>query len=299
MFRLVGQPQSGDNTIHLIYQFKDPKLITEMMKDMQFLKKASPVKTDGVSLGVHPGLAAEGGQGAFSEQVKFFVKKYAQPSQLIKVAFLSTNQSAGGGQWNFFEARILNNSQQNFTWEMNPLLSLENNPISQGFTVPESIPARAGGFEIANLGQAPLPIGLLEASMDPRKTTASNLDCKSCHISSSFAANIASSRPNQFARFFRRPEQVFDIAGITSVPDSKVLPLRDNNLRAFGWFDNNPTVSVRTAKKAGAVAGSMNKLFFGNASGRGANCSGQQHLLLKCILSNAGRDTNCIQRFCR
>jgi len=103
--RLVAQPISGDNAIHLIYTYSDPKVLDQMMSDLQSLKKVSPVDTNGRPLGVHPGLAAEGGIGPFSERVKNFIIKFSDPAHLEVVAFLATNESAGGGQWNFFEAK--------------------------------------------------------------------------------------------------------------------------------------------------------------------------------------------------
>jgi hypothetical protein len=295
--RLVAQPISGDNAVHLIYTYSDPKVLAEMMADLQALKAMSPVNTSGLPLGVHPGIAQEGGRGPFSESVKDFILKYSEPGQLGVIAFLSTNESAGGGQWNFFEAKPVTNSSGQTRWQANNLHALQGSPISQGFTVNQSDNVRSGPPNIANLGNGPLPIEAIEANFDPRRSFSTGTDCKSCHFATQLSARLARTNSNQFDRMFRSANSVMDTPGVTSFPDSRFVPFEQNNFRAFGWFEN-PTVSGWMAKKAGAVAASLNQMFFNSPMGPGPVCTGRQHQVMRCVLQNAGRNSRCIETIC-
>lgn len=296
--RLVAQPISGDNAIHLIYTYKDANVLAQMMDDLQSLKKASPRGTNGAPLGVHPGLAREGGIGPFSEKVKNFIVKFSLPSHLEVVAFLATNESAGGGQWNFFEAKAQSDSNGIVRWQANNLNALQGSPISQGFTVPQSDPTRKGPPSIAHLDNGPLDIEAIEANFDPRRSFTSATDCKSCHLATQLVARTARTSALQFNQFFRSSNTVMDIPGITSFPRSEFIPTETNNFRAFGWFQR-PTVSAWVAMKSGTVAASLNKLFLGTTMGPGYRCSGNQHLVMRCLLQNAGQQSNCLERICK
>ncbi len=295
--RLVAQPISGDNAIHLIYTYSDGKVLTEIMAELQKIKKSSRHGTNGAPLGVHPDLAREGGIGPFSEMVKDFIVKFSDPSHLEVVAFLATNESAGGGQWNFFEAKAKSDSNGIVRWQANNLNALQGSPISQGFTVPQSDPTRIGPPSIAHLDNGPLNIEAIEANFDPSRSFTSATDCKSCHLATQLVARTAQTSAAQFNQFFRTSNTVLDIPGITSFPRSEFIPTETNNLRSFGWFQR-PTVSAWVAMKSGTVAASLNKLFLGTTIGPGYRCSGKQHLVMRCLLRSAGRPSNCLERIC-
>jgi len=155
-----------------------------------------------------------------------------------------------------------------------------------------------GPPSIAHLNNGPLAIEAIEANFDPRRSFTSATDCKSCHLATQLVVRTAHTSISQFNQFFRSPETVMDIPGITAFPQSEFIPTETNNFRAFGWFQR-PTVSAWVAMKSGTVAASLNKLFLGEAVGPGFRCSGSQHLVMRCLFQNAGRPSNCLERICR
>jgi hypothetical protein len=291
--RLVAQPARGDNAFHLIYNYPDVTILNKMMLDLQELKKQSPVPTTGEALGVHPGLLAEGGVGPFSQKVMQWILNTADPNHLTELAVISTDQRSQR-QWNFFKAEVVERNGKR-QWQAVNMDNIDGSPISQGFRVSQNKRNPLPGPPVVTGANDSL--SSIAANFDPRRSFTSGTDCKSCHLATQLAVRLVRGGLDS-RRLFPNPQDVFDTPGVTSFPDSRVIPGDDRNFRAFGWFQNRPTVSGWLAKKVGGVAQSMNQRFLEQSEGQGAQCTGHQHLVMQCLIENAGRPSQCLQQIC-
>lgn len=317
--QVVTQHGSNDSAVHLIYKL--PKSITEdIVQDLVALKQKSPVSTNGLPLGVHPGLTHETQGESFSKEVLGFVKKYALSKYLVEMAIIATNEFDGGDEWVFASAEISNEGKD---FEMKPHLALEGFPISQGFGVSLSSHKRSTRVKSLNRTRwynketkrdENLPVkdivSAIEDIMNPSIITASATDCKSCHSPSGHISGLLS-HPRTFGlsddfklfqntSLFKDPSKVFYLPGVTGFPDSRFIPSEGANFRAFGWFKEKPTVNFRAAMKSAAVAQTINKHFLKGASSlESKDCSANKSELMVCLFLNAGKKSNCMERLCR
>ena len=121
--RLIAQPFSEfgdeDTTAHLVYSFGrvglgggGRKARDRIIGELQVLKSKSPKPTNGVPLGVHPGLAEDKDE-AFAALVKRFLADELKQAQLTAVASMGT---ANSDPWVFAHGTV-----KNAHWEVQPI----------------------------------------------------------------------------------------------------------------------------------------------------------------------------------
>src|SRR5262249_21638631 len=85
-----------DDALHLIYDVARGAFPAGLWQDLQDLKAASPVATDPMTLGVHPGLfARDPAAVAFAAKVTAFLEKWALASALESTAVLAVSDFNG------------------------------------------------------------------------------------------------------------------------------------------------------------------------------------------------------------
>jgi hypothetical protein len=285
--RLVAQPfvdgQAQDVAAHLVYNLgfsvTNQKMLAEAVSDLQAIKAASRVPTTGEPLGVHPGLAAEvkSGGSDLAGKVEAFIKKYAARAQEIKLlnkvfspprltAFMVKDGDfttpGDAAEWYFMIGDVVNDAWS--PTEISPVgkgvmfekLSFKQKQGGEGDFEPKDKDgwASVGGhflpkFKPAAADSEPLFLGdknpaTAHGVEDPGKSTVTNVDCVSCHTSTSRTVAL-------------------DLPGATRLPAPKgitALVRRENlqssaaNVRNFGYFAGQATVSMRTLNETAGVA---------------------------------------------
>jgi hypothetical protein len=230
---------------------------------------ADKVLTDGLPLGVHPGLADLTTAANFRQEIKLFLERYISNLRLNAMAiagipdgrpepwiFLSMRNLSGtvtavpgptldGQQF----AELLEPGGASFqvlpqphTNNLNPITC--RNAAKSAISLP--IANRAGNAT-ADVFVNPPPQNdktkaILDAIADPVKSHFFNTDCVSCHTETRLTRDIL---------------KVKDISGI----DSAALPKDSWNVRNFGWSPAGglqATVTRRTANETAAVVAFIN-----------------------------------------
>jgi hypothetical protein len=286
--------KAQDVAAHLVYNLgfapSSQPLIRQAVTDLQAIKAAANGVTTGKPLGVHPGLAAEakGSGNAVGTLVTQFIQTYAAKATEISLlgkvfspprltAFMVKDgdftSPADAAEWYFMVGDVKND-----TWtpdELTPVgkgvkfekLSFKQKQNGEGdfeATV-DGKPAAVGGhFLPAFKTSAPTSEPLFKGDTnpqtarsveDPKKSSVTNVDCVSCHTSTS--RTVALDLPPAA----RLPTP----AGITAVVEREYLQAGAANVRNFGYFAGKPTVSMRTLNETAAVADFLDRSFLKSA----------------------------------
>lgn len=323
--RLILQPVTVDGgnvkvhdfTTHLVYAFSTPKeaakpgFITPqdpdtagfkaILDDLAALKsqlKGKGIDTQGMPLGVHPGLKNGAADSGFADGVRAFLTRRVKRENLSSMAFMGL-PSPGPEPWMFVAAR--NDGNGAFAPAPVPALGFKS---AQMFDRRDGDPlvfptplatnrnpmTNFAGTQAADLrGVATLPLfdkaidlsatarvnpsGALDADgltnreiadliANPEKSHFFTNDCFSCHSESTRRAIL--SLPASASVGYKLP------AGVSGV-DPAVLPKALWNVRNFGWFPDffnkgavSPTVSQRTANETADCVQFINRVYFGN-----------------------------------
>ena len=284
--RLIAQPVTVDNgrvrvhdlAAHLVFGYftgpapfkADQAKLAEVLKDLGDLKAASPAPTAG-PLGVHPGLKA--GNAAFAAKVKAFIAKWTAPSKgpLAAISFMGIDTPE---PWIFFAlkpaagGRFVPAAQPTLGGSHAQMISfrgaIEIAPRSTGMNTGSAgkIVSTASLFDdvlAGNLDEAaaaglpqPLRKDIPNYVANPRFAHVFNTDCVSCHTETTRRELLSLS---DHAGTFRyaRPD------GISGV-DPAVVPRDDWNVRNFGWFRQDATITLRAANEIAESVAAIRRL---------------------------------------
>lgn len=237
-----------------------------MIQDLQGVKQASSVDTNGQPLGVHPGLAAEvkQGGGAFGNAVQNLINKYTRDGNKFLITNVTTMQLAGpvtfdSSVWVFFQGTV--DPAPNYDWVPTTITGGEG--IWSIRTA--SVLGKVGRFfpptELHSKRKAIDPIFDYEANQkvptehqdlpsffdNPGKygnpaakigdVTASsvlNTDCVSCHMTAPRAIERTIKSAN--GQGTPRPSLFQPPVGTTAYVSLEAMPRVDYSLRNFGYF---------------------------------------------------------------
>ena len=324
-----GKVKVHDFAAHLVYAYATPKEITmlgflppekpdmpkfgEILNGLTTLKaklKAKGVDTQGVLLGVHPGLKDNAGRADFVSDIRTVLNRHVNVKNLFAMAFMGLADSSPE-PWIFVAAQ--HNGDGTFAPAKVPALNfkaaqmfdiIDRNPN----IVPTPLPTNRN--RITNFVLTPLPLrrgvatqalfddkvkldaiaivnvtgdaivdpeglknkDIADLIANPEKSHFFSNDCFSCH-SESTRRSILKLPPSP-AVAYTRPD------GISGV-EPAALPSQVWNVRNFGWFPDffnggatSPTVSQRTANETADCVRFINTVYFHNvvdrAAGRGA-----------------------------
>ncbi len=282
-FRLTAQPFGDaanhmfDASAHLLYRlgFLDMKTgeisgappgveftMQEIIRDLQLIKAAG-ASTDGMPLGVHPGLKREMKESgsAVGNEVVRVIKKYTQGG--AGMTFAATMQLAGQGDtgvWVFYHGPVGNGrwlpgviTGSETTWSirtasvkgprgrMFPPTEVHSdrpsiNPMfnyNRGETLPPDVQDLPSFFDNpGRYGDVELKVGSQVAA------SVRNADCVGCHSSTirSFGWGIKTYDPTQGAKRALMPSLYQPPVGTTAYLDPEVIPRNGYSMRNFGYF---------------------------------------------------------------
>jgi hypothetical protein len=285
--RLIAQPVTVDNgrvnvhdlAAHLVFGYftgpapfkADQAKLAEMIKDLGDLKAASPAPTAG-PLGVHPGLKTR--DAAFAAMVKTFIAKWTAPSKgpLAAISFMGLDTPE---PWIFFALKPAAGGR--FVPAAQPTLGGSHAQMISFRSGDAEILPRSTGVNTGAAGKivstAPLFDGGLTANLDapaaaglpqvlrkdipnyianPKFGHVFNTDCVSCHTETTRREQLSlSGHAGTFG--YVRPD------GISGV-DPAVVPRNGWNVRNFGWFRQDATITLRAANEIADSVAAIRRL---------------------------------------
>jgi hypothetical protein len=296
--RLIFQPvtvePNGKVTIHdlaahLVFNFTlgpipfpatpDRGTFLTIVNDLRSLKASSGVDTAG-PLTIHPGFAAGG--AAFRSMVAAFVAKHTAGSRLFAMAFMGL--APRPEPWLFFALartpsgtfvpapqRVLSGTSQMLTFmggtAAMPVPTNSNiaagKGVSTGVLFERGIEDRLDQPAIAGMPR-PLHRDIPDLIANPSRAHFLNTDCVSCHTESTLRRRLKIESDRQLA--YARPAGISGVSAERETGDSW-------NVRNFGWFKTQATVSHRTANEAAESAEHINREYLGAQSQRPAASS--------------------------
>ena len=312
-----GKVKVHDFTAHLVYSYFTPKEAPKpgflpaanpdeakfraILDDLGALKaklKAKGIDTQGVPLGVHPGLKDSAGGVDFVSDIRALLTRHVNVKNLFAMAFMGLPDSspepwifvaaANSGDGTFAAGKIpaigFKPAQMFDRKDGDPLVvpapsPTNRNPITNFLGTP--IDDRRGVAtstlfdpnvklnSTAQMNVSGNPIldsdGLTNSEIadliaNPEKTHFFSNDCFSCHSESTRRAILK--LPASTAVGYARPN------GVSGV-DPAVVPSGIWNVRNFGWAPSGnggitPTVSQRTANETADCVQFINRVYFGN-----------------------------------
>jgi len=284
--RLIAQPVTVDNgsvrvhdlAAHLVFGYvtgpapfkADQAKLAEVINDLADLKAASPAPTAG-PLGVHPGLKTR--DAAFAARVKAFIVKWTAPSRgpLAAISFMGIDAPE---PWIFFAlkpaagGRFVPAPQPTLGGSHAQMISfrggLEIAPRSTGVntgaagkivsTAPlfdDDVAATLDQPAAAGLPQ-PLRQDIPNYIANPKFSHVFNTDCVSCHTETT-RRQLLSLADHAGTFRYARPD------GISGV-DPAVVPRSDWNVRNFGWFRQDATITQRAANEIAQSVAAIRRL---------------------------------------
>jgi hypothetical protein len=299
--RLVAQPLVNgviaDVAFHLIYGLpKTENARRSQLNALAKIKKASAMAnapTDGVSLGVHPGLAT--GRAEVSQALQEFINLTVVPANIVSVA-VTALANDGPEPWVFYAARNVNGKMT-----ATGVPTVEGNGLFQalsfrGKTHVFGKPSNSTVFDfpsLPNLKRQPILarstdsvfsdpsfdsvnivplnqdiVSRIHAIENPRINHFFTMDCVSCHTASTLLmrrhmATLTSKTEGELIKGANN-NRCFVPKGTTGYVRSGSLPVRSSfgspwNTRSFGMFDGHAVVAFRTACEAAEVVQDINE----------------------------------------
>jgi hypothetical protein len=242
----AGDYMMDEVALHLFYDLapEEPALIA---RELLELKNASPVKTAGKALFVHPALADGGMLGPWGERFRAMVRRFAKKEKLVRV----TSVGFVFDSWPFRDSKIDNGH----VVEQSALPHLAEPGTSQvwdifgdadrvGNITPASTAESGPDFftlrsRYLDAGGAPKDTpevreaaDSLERTLNPLKHTADSVDCVSCHVS-----RFVKERAKTSGVSFASPDtyQPPAWANVDRLQDSRIERAAANVVQ-FGYF---------------------------------------------------------------
>ena len=177
--------------LHLFYDL-DAGEPEELARALLTLKQASPAPTAGEPLFVHPALANGGMTGAWGEQLRTVVQRFARKEKLVRV----TSMGFVFDSWPFRDTKVADGH----VVEETPLQHLETPDVVQSWDIfgdgdrignlspassVESGPAWLAvqsRYTSAPAAELRAAVDSVERTLNPERHTPESVDCASCHI---------------------------------------------------------------------------------------------------------------------
>ncbi|MBC7661535.1 MAG: hypothetical protein H7249_17700 [Chitinophagaceae bacterium] len=301
--RLVAQPQSqngpADSAIHLVYKLGEglPSPSDPVLADLLNLKRQAEsltnLSTSGQPLGVHPVLLAAVNQNRPDISVLFqtFILTHATNQKLHKLTMMGLRDGSPN-DWIFLGGDV-----QHGRWKQTDIpnlgsgtksgveLNLQGNPevfspltANSSLSTEDFFNSNPAGVQ-NNFDKINRAVHSLE---NPALSNRNTVDCLSCHTATSVRLDNNFHFANQIAGLTPSIPQ-----RITAFPAPGILGAhpRHWNLRAFGYFANQATVSMRTVNEAGEAAATLNTMLKLTAPGK--DCSAVSPSVMSCFVNTS------------
>jgi len=315
--RLVGQPfvsQGGrlvdrDFTAHLVFTLP-PDSASEATEDLRAIKRAASAAgspTSGVPLGVHPALAREAqagtaqADGSIAKAVAAFAKKWAGRALGRSISLMGL-RSGGPEPWIFVAGRVQPGPGGGApVWTATPIpiflpavvfhqrLSFieAQNVIPPATRSPSTTPL----FEDTSRKDPDLVFGVEH----PRDHHFFDTDCISCHTSTALIVNRKIPSGPSRARVAKGVTGYAGRDVLQGNPDPRFGAFGSTwNVRNFGYFNGQPTVSLRTVAETAAVVELINLEVLPAAqnparlAGPGRDCTARDDAVFDCLVHQGG-----------
>ncbi len=266
--RLIVQPHPDqglgmeDLAMHLLYQVGsgapqagDP--IIASLRSIQAASRKNGTETVGQVLGVHPALKKEAtlGKGPVGDLVKQFIKTFCRSDRLKEITFVDSQR---GDNWTFFHG-LMNDGK----WTPAPISGLDPGTIVQETDDSSNISPTASDsapFGLKLILQRNTPSADLSKRIsdellnveNPFRSNPQNVDCGSCHRSSSFIAHSWTVDFSSAASYVN-PVGITGFAEFDSQPDQF-----GDEVRNFGYVGPHAIISTLVANSSAVVADFIN-----------------------------------------
>jgi hypothetical protein len=277
---VAGRASYENAALHTLYPLTAEEW-SALVEDFRRLKARSPKKTQGVALGVHPGLV-DGLGSAFAQEIHRRIHPWILQSRISRLALFLP---LGNGEHSFKRFHLFEPSAKNRTI---PLWISERSesPIEVRYGNARAKGERTSGFfSIASNKKNALRTQstdddlqvllvdskafakdrerLLEFAEiqrrveNPEKHGSLSVDCLTCHASG--AAKAYLDRELGFFEKRRIEEPRFLAPGAYNLTNTSVEPKSLVRFRAFGYFGADVSILDRTTHESALVAESLNR----------------------------------------
>ena len=259
----TGKEHAADFAIHALYSVATGSVPAALIEGISALKAASPARTSGAPLGIHPGLLTELNAGpttAFGDAVTDFVLSNVRAADISSIAvFEGANLDAE--PWVMFEGTVASTLAGDWHWTVRPLVNAGSEPVMRlgGIAHFTATTTKADGKSMHDAKaqpNAPANPQVIHFIENPANANTQNMDCVSCHLSTSYGQRI--NVPPGPDRFRPKP-------GVTGYADEpfnglwRGLQVGDKNFRNFGYFQTKASVSQRTVNETAEVVDFLNR----------------------------------------
>lgn len=259
-----------DVALHSFYVLQDEEF-NHLLRDLKNWKNKFSVSTEGLPLQVHPAWAREGDQSAALREFQNIITHYAGLENLSRVTSLSkasknTNVFSGfnflDGQLNLFPiARLKGRLVQGFRNTENEVNEFMGRGI---FPAPESLDSIntivAGEKNSEEKTEDVIKAELKAAFRieNPQTFNPETMDCASCHLTQPVIHWAKNKKPDLHL------EQIWS-SEIYKNKNHNLTNLtpelgRTDNVRSFGYFNQQITLSQRVINESAEVADQLNKI---------------------------------------
>lgn len=301
--RLVAQPSTSvfgpaDSALHILYDIE--KDATGVYRALWNLKQTSEKKTlsqtTGKPLGVHPllQLAAMSSQEDILDLHAAFLRNYAVPSRVKKVTLMGLRESLAV-DWIFLGGDVVDG-----VWTQGTIPNLKKGddgfiefdlrrdgnsinvePLDKTLSTYDffSVDIPPSAFTLKTLSQA------AQTLENPALSNRNTADCMSCHSATSMRIHPIAGMP-----LFEKGFSAGPVPGISAYPEPLALQNHELhwNLRAFGYFDQKATLSMRAVNEAARSADAINKtLGWKNPA---EACVGLEEEVLACFIRTSTQE---------
>jgi hypothetical protein len=291
--RLVWQPVEFDQyskkwlardaAVHCFYSLP-AEAFESLKQDLWKLKLElanAGVDTKQQALFVHPALQNEATAKLFNPTIQQILLKYTGRHNLDKITFVALMtpkqwwrfgafEKTPDGQWRTADIPRLDlQTVDIFNVAVEDGVGLGNEAgIDAIFNIfPEEYPEDDNIFAVINKGfrfNDARDRAVFESKLDPiarfrnpHRSNTDTLDCASCHYADATREYISKRFPE--LGNFSSPEQYPNpAADIYNLANRTVAATSGRNVRAFGFFDDQPVISQRTINESAAVADWLN-----------------------------------------
>ena len=271
--RLVMQPvvlkakepglTTMDLAVHLFYELTREQ-IAGLLQELTELREGSKIERSDGPVGVHPALVREGIEGRFASAVRSLLLANVGRENLTRVTFMGVEQV--GQVWRF----------GGFDIEGGKLVPMRIPLVEVTEETFQNRDLRGATFDSSST--APLspavddirllfdPAALSAATNDQRRAAYQHalrienptihspvtMDCATCHITMAarrFAERAYGLSPDGFADVYSHPR---------NLPLEGATVAMTNELRAFGYFNDRPSISQRAVNETAQVVEHVN-----------------------------------------
>lgn len=251
-------PIALDQAIHVTYQLSSPEFQI-FISNYQDLILKNKVKLQGIPLTTHPVLASEKMKGPFSQGLKNLLLASVGHKNIARITFMQL--ISNGGVWGFSGVDVKDGKLKKLIIPRTKSTEQEFTNVSVSrYSAGEVLPAPKGADTFNSILQ-----DLINAKSDlkvvrkevasafkvenPRVHTTESVDCVSCHTANGardFALKLFSKDINrsEFSEY-PSPYQASERA--------------TNNLRVFGYFNHEPSISQRVINESAEVVLELQK----------------------------------------